>query len=81
MTAPKAAVDKPQITPRTVEAELVERVFGPIAIDALPTVLSATLLSLAKVATEMHPDDVSLSLDLPAGTLSFRCYRRTEVRS
>ena len=33
--------------------------------------MGAALVNLAKLAHEMQPDDVSLSLDLPAGTLSF----------
>ena len=33
-------------------------------------------MDLAKLAEQMRPDDVALSLDLPAGILTFRAYRR-----
>lgn len=65
---------------RGPESELVEKVFGSINTDTLPASLAAVLVSLAQMAVEMEPDDVSLQLDLPAGTLSFRCYRRAGVR-
>lgn len=42
----------------------------------LPTTLGAALLDLSRMAAAMHPDDISLSLDLPAGILTFRAYRR-----
>ncbi|WP_441259620.1 hypothetical protein AB7008_23680 [Bradyrhizobium sp. 521_C7_N1_3] len=58
------------------KAEAVERTFGVEPIEGLPTTLGAALLDLSKMAAAMHPDDISLSLDLPAGILTFRAYRR-----
>lgn len=66
---------------RTAEAELVEKVFGAITTDGLPAALGAALVNLAALAVEMRPDDVSLTLDLPAGVLTFRCYRRAGDRA
>ena len=37
------------------------------------------MMDLAKLAQDMHPDDVSLSLDMPAGILEFRAYRRSRA--
>jgi hypothetical protein len=65
-------------TTTAAKSELIERVFGSISTDTLPAALGAALLELARLAAEMHPDDIALSLDLPAGTLSFRAYRRAE---
>jgi hypothetical protein len=54
----------------------IERTFGLAPVDGLPAALGAALLDLSKLAATMHPDDISLSLDLPAGVLTFRAYRR-----
>jgi hypothetical protein len=56
--------------------DAVERTFGLEPVDGLPTTLGAALMDLSKMAGEMRPDDISLSLDLPAGILTFRAYRR-----
>ena len=56
--------------------DAVERTFGLEPVEGLPTALGAALLDLSKLAATMHPDDISLSLDLPAGILTFRAYRR-----
>lgn len=58
------------------KALAVERTFGLEPVEGLPTTLGAALLDLSKMAAAMHPDDISLSLDLPAGILTFRAYRR-----
>ena len=68
------------MTTDVTRSELVEKVFGPISSDLLPTALGAALLELARMASVMNPDDISLSLDLPAGTLAFRAYRREKDR-
>jgi hypothetical protein len=54
----------------------VEQTFGLGPVEGLPTALGAALLDLSKLAATMHPDDISLSLDLPAEILTFRAYRR-----
>lgn len=56
--------------------DLVERTFGLEPVEGLPTTLGAAVLDLSKLAASMRPDDISLSLDLPAGILTFRAYRR-----
>ena len=56
--------------------DAVEQTFGLEPVEGLPTTLGAALLDLSKMASAMHPDDISLSLDLPAGILTFRAYRR-----
>jgi hypothetical protein len=56
--------------------DAVERTFGLEPVEGFPAALSAALLDLSKMASAMHPDDISLSLDLPAGILSFRAFRR-----
>lgn len=59
------------------KAETLEQTFGlGSSIEALPTALSAAICDFAKLSREMRCDDVSLSVDLAAGTLHFRCYRR-----
>jgi hypothetical protein len=45
-------------------------------VEGLPLALGEAVLDLSKLAATMHPDDISLSLDLPAGILTFRAYRR-----
>jgi hypothetical protein len=65
--------DKPLV--RTAEA-VVEQAFGQINTNTLPVALGVAVANLSKLAHEMGPDDVSLSFDLAAGCLSFRCYRR-----
>jgi hypothetical protein len=81
VTTPKTVMATEKPVARSIEAELVERAFGAINTDVLPGALGAALLHLSKLAAEMRPDDVSLQLDLPAGTLSFRAYRRPQDRS
>jgi hypothetical protein len=56
--------------------DAVERTFGPLTPEELPRALGSAMMDLAKLAQDMRPDDVSLSLDLPAGILTFRAYRR-----
>ncbi|MDN3274746.1 hypothetical protein QWJ07_10855 [Frankia sp. RB7] len=56
--------------------DTVEQTFGLGPVEGLPAALGAALLDLSKLAATMHPDDISLSLDLPAGILTFRAYRR-----
>jgi hypothetical protein len=56
--------------------DAVERTFGFGSTESLPAALGAAVVDLSKLATTMHPDDISLSLDLPAGILCFRAYRR-----
>lgn len=56
--------------------DAVEQTFGLGPADGLPMALSAALVDLAKMASAMRPDDISMSLDLPAGILTFRAYRR-----
>ena len=56
--------------------DAVERTFGPLTQEELPRALGSAMMDLAKLAQDMRPDDVSLSLDLPAGILTFRAYRR-----
>ena len=56
--------------------DLVEQTFGLERGEGLPAALGAAVVDLAQLAATMHPDDISLSLDLPAGILSFRAYRR-----
>lgn len=58
------------------EPDAVERVFGLEPVEGLPKALSEAVLDLARLAATMHPDDISLSLDMPAGILEFRAYRR-----
>src|SRR6478736_4867030 len=47
--------------------DAVERTFALEPVEGLPKALGAALLDLSKLAASMHPDDISLSLDLPAG--------------
>jgi hypothetical protein len=54
----------------------VERTFGLEPVEGLPTALGEALIVLSRLAATMHPDDISLQLDLPAGILTFRAYRR-----
>jgi hypothetical protein len=68
------AEDKTDLVSRKPDA--VEQMFGLGPVEGLPTALGAALLDLSKLAATMHPDDISLSLDLPAGILTFRAYRR-----
>ena len=56
--------------------DAVERIFGAEPVESLPVALGAAVMDLSKLAATMHPDDISLSLDLPAGILTFRAYRR-----
>ena len=60
----------------TRKSDSVERTFGLEPVEGLPKALGEALLDLSKLAATMHPDDISLSLDLPAGILTFRAYRR-----
>ena len=66
--------NKSDLASRTPDA--VERIFGLEPVEGLPRALSEAVLDLARLAATMHPDDISLSLDLPAGVLEFRAYRR-----
>lgn len=66
--------DKTDLVSRKPDA--VERTFGLGPVEGLPASLGAALLELSKLAATMHPDDISLALDLPAGILTFRAYRR-----
>ena len=54
----------------------VERTLGLEPVEGLPKALGEALLDLSKLAATMHPDDIALQLDLPAGILTFRAYRR-----
>jgi hypothetical protein len=54
----------------------VRRTFELERAEDLPAALGAAVVDLAQLASVMHPDDISLSLDLPAGILTFRAYRR-----
>jgi hypothetical protein len=56
--------------------DAVERTFGLEPVEGLPTALGAAVTDLSKLALAMCPDDVCLKLDLPAGILTFRAYRR-----
>ena len=56
--------------------DAVERTFGLGPVEGLPKALGEAMLDLARLAASMHPDDISLSLDMPAGILEFRAYRR-----
>jgi len=58
------------------KANAVERTFALEPVEGLPTALGAAVLDLSKLAASMRPDDISLQLDLPAGILTFRAYRR-----
>lgn len=60
----------------TRKPDAVERTFGLGPVEGLPAALGAALLDLSKLAATMHPDDIALQLDLPAGILTFRAYRR-----
>ena len=62
--------------PVSREPDAVERVFGLEPVEGLPKALSEAVLDLARLAATMHPDDISLSLDMPAGIMEFRAYRR-----
>lgn len=79
MTDPKTVVTADKQTD-SLDAELVQQVFGAVSVDTLPHTLATTLAHLARLAVEMHPDDISLSLDMPAGCLMFRAYRRPRDR-
>lgn len=57
------------------DKERVEKTFA-VSFDTLPTALGQAMIDLASLAREMSPDDIVLDLDLPAGTLKFRAYRR-----
>ena len=70
--------DKARLTrlaTRSGDTEAVEKHFK-VSLDTLPTALAEAITTLARVAEDMRPDDVSLDLDLPAGVLHFRCWRR-----
>lgn len=69
-----ATENKTDLVERRPDA--VERTFGPLTQEELPRALGAAMMDLAKLASAMHPDDVSLSLDMPAGILEFRAYKR-----
>jgi hypothetical protein len=58
----------------------IERTFGLGPVEGLPAALGAALIDLSRLAASMHPDDINLSLDLPAGILTFRAYRRERSR-
>jgi hypothetical protein len=62
------------------DAELVERHFA-VEQDSLPAALAGAITALARLAENMKPDDISVSLDLPAGTMHFRAYRRAGPES
>jgi hypothetical protein len=66
--------DKTDLVSR--KPDLIERAFGLGPVEGLPKALGEALVDLARLAEGMRPDDISLSLDLPAGILSFRAYRR-----
>ena len=66
--------DKTDLVSRKPDA--VERTFELGPVESLPTALGAAVMDLAKLAEQMRPDDICLSLDLPAGILTFRAYRR-----
>ena len=65
---------KTELTKRS-DAEIVEQTFR-MPLEALPTALAEAITQLAHLAREMKPDDISLDLDLAAGTLHYRAYRR-----
>ena len=69
-----ATENKTDLVARKPDA--VERTFGPLTQEELPRALGSAMMDLAKLASAMHPDDVSLSLDMPAGILEFRAFRR-----
>ena len=69
---------KTEVTKRG-DAELVEKTFA-VPIETLPAALAEAITELAKLANRMTPDDISVSLDLPAGTMSFRAYKRAPVQ-
>ena len=69
-----ATENKTDLVARKPDA--VEQTFGLEPVEGLPTALGAALVDLARMASAMHPDDISVSLDLPAGILTFRAYRR-----
>jgi len=58
-------------------SELVERHFN-LSHDNPPLALAEAAAGLAALAERMSPDDVSVDIDLPAGKLHFRCYRRAD---
>jgi hypothetical protein len=73
-------------TTRMAAAELagrtreISQAFGTIEVGAMPTALAVALAHLSKVASDMNGvDDISLQVDLVAGTLHFRAYRRPQL--
>ena len=72
-----ATENKTDLVARKTDA--IERAFGPLTPDELPRALASAMMDLAKLAQDMRPDDVSLSLDMPAGILEFRAYRRERM--
>ena len=56
--------------------DAVERTFGLGPVEGLSASLGDALLELSKLSGKMCPDDISLQLDIRAGVLSFRAYRR-----
>jgi len=56
--------------------DALERTFELGRVEGLSTSLGDAMLELSKLASKMSPDDISLTLDLPAGVLQFRAYRR-----
>jgi hypothetical protein len=62
-------------TRRSGDAEAVEKHFR-VTLDTLPAALAEAITTLSRLAEDMRPDDVCLDLDLPAGVLHFRCWRR-----
>jgi hypothetical protein len=66
--------DKTDLVSR--KPDLIERTFGLGPVEGLPKALGEAVVDLARLAEGMHPDDISLSLDIAAGVLSFRAYRR-----
>ena len=55
--------------------DAIERTLGLQPVVGFPQTLSEALLDLSKVAAAMHPDDVSMSIDLAAGVLTFRAHK------
>lgn len=59
---------------RAAIAEVIER---DLQVSSLPHALALLSGELATLARRMQPDDISFDFDMPAGTMHFRAYRRS----
>lgn len=67
-------MDKKQTSWRPTQGVILDRSFAPVADPAKS--FAACADELIAIARAMNPDDLGFDVDLPAGKMHFRAYRR-----